>query len=334
MTRAQQSRSTLAKSVNEKSGLSFNVKRRLKFSWQLSRHRFCVGPSFGPPGSRGWSHAQSQSCFVCRRRDRGGLHLGQARPIFRRSWQARPIAAGAWSQEFTGGWYLRGDIGVGAQSFKEFDFVQTNSAFVWPASWRIDQREMGDASFVGGGFGYQWNSWLRFDATAEYRAKTKFKAIGSYTEFCPGGRCFDVYDGNHSAVVLMANGYIDLGTWMCLTPFIGAGVGFARHSITGFTDVGFISDGTTGFGYAANNDFSEWKFAWAVHAGVAYNVTNNFKMELAYRYLNFGNVNTSIIDCASGGCSTGGGPRAFYTFREFDFAGHQARHALDARPPT
>ncbi len=79
-----------------------------------------------------------------------------------------------------------------------------------------------------------------------------------------------------------------------------------------------ISDGTTGFGYAANNDFAEWKFAWAVHAGVAYNVNNNFKMELAYRYLNFGNVNTSVIDCANGGCSTGGGPRAYYTFREMD----------------
>jgi hypothetical protein len=74
--------------------------------------------------------------------------------------------------------------------------------------------------------------------------------------------------------------------------FIGAGAGYARHSFSGFTDVGFISDGTTGFGHAANNDFAEWKFAWAVHAGVAYNVNNNFKVELAYRYLNFGNVNT------------------------------------------
>ena len=85
---------------------------------------------------------------------------------------------------------------------------------------------MGDVTTFGGGFGFQWNSWLRFDATAEYRAKTKFKAIG-YTEFCPGGRCFDAYDGNHSAVVLMANGYIDLGTWMRLTPF-SAGASASR----------------------------------------------------------------------------------------------------------
>jgi opacity protein-like surface antigen len=215
------------------------------------------------------------------------------------------------------GWYLRGDIGVGAQNFKEFNHTQTNQAFVWPASWRIEQRDMGDTAFVGGGIGFQWNSWLRFDATAEYRMKNSFKAIGSYTEFCPTGRCFDVFEGNHSALVVMANAYIDLGTWMCLTPFIGAGAGFARHSITGLTDVGFVN-GSTGFGFASNNDFAEWKFAWALHAGVAYNVSNNFKVELAYRYLNFGNVNTSVIDCANQGCSTGGGPRAFYTLREFD----------------
>jgi opacity protein-like surface antigen len=220
--------------------------------------------------------------------------------------------------DMAGGWYLRGDIGVGVQNYKEFDHTQTNQAFVWPASWRIDQRDISDTGFIGVGLGYQFNSWLRFDATAEYRSKAAFTALGSYTEFCPGGRCFDKYEGNHSAVVVMANAYIDLGTWMCLTPFIGGGVGVAQHRITGLTDVGYISDGSTGFGYAANNDFNEWKFAWAVHAGVAYNVSSNFKVELAYRYLNMGNVNTSIIDCASGGCSTGAGPRAFYSLRDFD----------------
>ena len=217
-------------------------------------------------------------------------------------------------EEF-GGWYLRGDIGVGMQTFKSFDHVQTNQAFVWPASWRIDQQDMGDSFFVGAGLGYQWNSWLRFDATAEYRAKAKFKVLGSYTEFCPGGRCYDMYDGNHSALVVMANAYVDLGTWWCLTPFVGVGAGYAQHRFTALSDVGYVSNGTTGFGYAQMNS-SEWKFAWALHAGVAYNVNQNFKMELAYRYLNFGNVNTPTIDCASAGCATGAGPTAYYTMRE------------------
>jgi opacity protein-like surface antigen len=220
-------------------------------------------------------------------------------------------------EDFTGGWYLRGDIGVGVQSFKTFDHTQTNAAFVWPASWRIDQKDINDSFFIGGGIGYQWNSWLRFDATAEYRAKAKFKVLGSYTEFCPGGRCFDLYDGNHSALVVMANAYVDLGTWWCLTPFVGVGAGMAQHRFSSLTDIGFVSNGTTGFGFA-QTDTSEWKFAWAVHAGVSYSVSQNFKMELAYRYLNMGSVNTSIIDCAAAGCATGAGPTAFYTMRDFN----------------
>src|SRR3954452_1761764 len=77
-----------------------------------------------------------------------------------------------------GGWYLRGDVGVGRQEFREFNHTQTNQAFVWPASWRIDQKDIKDAAFVGFGVGYQFNNFLRADVTGEYRASSKGKAIG------------------------------------------------------------------------------------------------------------------------------------------------------------
>ncbi|HMK79923.1 MAG TPA: outer membrane beta-barrel protein [Xanthobacteraceae bacterium] len=212
------------------------------------------------------------------------------------------------------GWYLRGDIGVGLQQFDNFNHTQTNQAFVWPSSWQIVQQTFGDTTFFGVGVGYQFNSWLRADATAEYRNTANFKVIGSYNNFCPNGsNCFDVYEGQHTAMVFMANAYVDLGTWFCLTPFVGVGAGMARHSFTGVTDVGYIADGTTGFGYSGA-DSSEWKFAWALHAGVAYNVSNNLKLEFAYRYINFGNVDTGVIDCTHGGCAQNLGPDAYYTF--------------------
>ena len=117
------------------------------------------------------------------------------------------------------GWYLRGDVGVGIQNFKTFDHGQTNPAFVWPASWTINQQEIKDATILGFGIGYEFNSWLRFDVTGEYRTKVVGKATGSFTEFCArGGTCFDSFDFDHSAAVFMANAYIDLGTWWCLTP--------------------------------------------------------------------------------------------------------------------
>ena len=83
------------------------------------------------------------------------------------------------------------------------------------------------------GVGYEWNSWLRFDVTGEYRTKAAFKATGRYTDFCAGGgNCFDVNTGNFSSAVFLANAYVDLGTWWCLTPFIGVGVGGACNMIS------------------------------------------------------------------------------------------------------
>jgi opacity protein-like surface antigen len=35
--------------------------------------------------------------------------------------------------------------------------------------------------------------------------------------------------------------------------------------------------------------------AWALHAGVAYDVTHNFKVEFAYRYLNLGDAKTGTL---------------------------------------
>jgi opacity protein-like surface antigen len=216
------------------------------------------------------------------------------------------------------GWYLRGDVGVAWKRFENFEHHPTNPLFVWPASWRIDQKDMADAAFVGFGIGYSWANWLRFDVTAEYRMKEWFKVVGSYTEFCTGGgRCFDIYEGHHSNWLFLANAYLDLGTWCGITPFVGVGIGSAYHKITAFTDTGLITAASPGFGYA-EHDHHKWQMAWALHAGLGYNVSSSFKVELAYRYLNFGSVDTSTIRCGAFGCDLPGGPRAYYTFTDFD----------------
>ncbi|HEY4405648.1 MAG TPA: outer membrane beta-barrel protein [Xanthobacteraceae bacterium] len=216
------------------------------------------------------------------------------------------------------GWYLRGDVGVGAQRFEAFDHFQTNAAFVWPASWSIVQKQTDDSAFVDFGVGYQVNNWFRFDFTGEHRASAKFKVIGSYREFCPGGAtCFDQYDGSHSAEVLMLNAYVDLGTWWCLTPFVGAGVGGAWNSVTTVSDLGIVNTNAPGFGFSSS-DATNWNLAWSAQAGIAYNVSSNLKLELAVRYLNLGSVKTPVVNCSSTGCQGSGGPAAYYTLTNFD----------------
>jgi opacity protein-like surface antigen len=232
------------------------------------------------------------------------------------------------------GFYLRGDIGMGVQSFSDFQHHQLNPSFVWPASWQIVQKNLGDTDTIGFGVGYQFNNWFRFDVTGEHRKTAELKVIGQYfgaADFCPPGGlgpdqfCSDLNTAQHSAWVVMANAYVDLGTWWCLTPFIGAGIGAARHQFNGFTDQGFP------FGFSAlgftpdsnnnnliNNNTSKWTAAWALHAGVAYNVSNNVKIELAYRYLNFGDIDTPNISCTAFGCGNiNGNPNAFYTLTKF-----------------
>jgi opacity protein-like surface antigen len=209
------------------------------------------------------------------------------------------------------GWYLRGDVGVGVLDFTQFDHSQTNPAFVWPPSWQIVQKDIQDTTILGFGIGYEFNNWFRVDVTGEYRTKAMFKATGSYTDFCSGGGiCFDVNSGNYSAAVVMANAYVDLGTWWCITPYIGAGVGGAFNHITGVQDNGIISN-TVGFGFAQNDSWST-DLAWNVQAGLTYNVTNNFKVDFNYRFLSLGSPQTAVVACQN----TPNCPGAFYTLRD------------------
>jgi opacity protein-like surface antigen len=89
---------------------------------------------------------------------------------------------------------------------------------------------------------------------------------------------------------VLANAYVDLGTWWCMTPFIGAGVGASRNTISNFVDIN-----TPNLGVAFTPNASKWDLAWAVHAGVAYRVSPGLTLELAYRYVNLGDGVTGAL---------------------------------------
>ena len=105
----------------------------------------------------------------------------------------------------------------------------------------------------------------------------------------------DSYQGYIKSWVFLANAYVDLGTWNCFTPYVGAGVGGAYNQLVDFVDMGI---GTTGVGFGRNS--ANWSLAWALHAGISYDLSKSLKVDLAYRYLNYGSV-TDTVDCV-GGC--------------------------------
>ena len=148
------------------------------------------------------------------------------------------------------------------------------------------------------GVGYQFNSWLRFDVTGEYRSPATWHSfdIANFN----GTLIPEHVTFRKSEVVALANVYADLGTWWCVTPFIGGGVGVAGVKFASFqeTAIAGLSPTQGGFLINANNfaeDNTQWNFAWALHAGLSYKVTPGFSVELAYRYLNMGSGQSGAI---------------------------------------
>ena len=189
-----------------------------------------------------------------------------------------------------GGWYLRGDIGFSNQRVK--NVLDTNSA----AFNNVAVSQSGNfnsAGIYGIGVGYQFNNWFRADITGQYRGNSDFTGLDVVTGTGPfaGFVGTDAYHATKSEYLVLANAYADLGTWWCVTPFVGVGVGAARVSVSNFTDTGDFFFGTPGaiahsLVYAGES--SQWNFAWALHAGLAYRITPNVTLELAYSYVDLG----------------------------------------------
>lgn len=142
-------------------------------------------------------------------------------------------------------WYLRGDIGY---VFNEAPDV----AGFGPAP-RID-----DAGVFGIGVGVRLSDLVRVDLTAAYRSAADISFRG--------------LSGEVRATTLLANAYLDLGTWHAVTPYVGAGLGASHVSIS---DIGFAGAG----------DAQGWGFAWAVMAGAAVTLAPNWQLDIGYRYL-------------------------------------------------
>src|SRR5262245_46515332 len=171
----------------------------------------------------------------------------------------RPVAV----EESISGWYLRGDIGMTNQDFNGLFQRLYNT----PGTSVEQVGQTWDSSpFFGIGFGYKLNDWFRFDVTGEWRGKATFH--GSDNVRFNGGLGVDNYSGSKSEWVFMANAYVDLGTWYCITPYIGAGIGGTYNRISSFRDDGIIFMGGNLFNSVVfAEDHSKWDFAWSVQAG-------------------------------------------------------------------
>src|SRR3954453_2843235 len=154
--------------------------------------------------------------------------------------------------EFGSNWYLRGDIGYRFNN----DFDRARNLDNPPA---LHNPDLDNKTWVfGGGVGYKLE-WLRDDLTFDVSTKAKFEANSIIRD--------NDFRAKIDTVTGLVNAYGDLGTWWGFTPYVGAGVGFARLKAEGFR----IPSQHAGEARSDEN----WNLAWALMAGVSYSISPN-----------------------------------------------------------
>ena len=196
-----------------------------------------------------------------------------------------------------GPWYFKGFVGAANPVVGDI-----NSEVFATNDFQVFHKDIKSSPLFGLGFGYDTGRYLRFDITGEYRGKSLFVAQDRF----PGGngtfsRASNDIDGTFfpgtneytadiESWVGLANAYVDIGTWHCVTPYFGGGVGFASISVLGLKDVNVPNNSVF---YATDN--TETNFAWAVYGGLAYDVTPGVIIDLSYRYTDLGDARSGRV---------------------------------------
>lgn len=192
--------------------------------------------------------------------------------------------------EFGGNLYLRGYIGFTNQEVDHLD----NVSFVG-STVQFLSSEFESSGLAGAAIGYRFNDWFRGDLSAEYRMRAGYNGLDRYDadnngSFGDAGDGTNQYTADKSEFVVMANAFLDMGTYHGITPYVGAGVGASYTMIDNFTDTNVPQSGVA---YATDN--GEWAFAWALHAGLGYEVNDRVTLDLGYRYLHIGDASSGDI---------------------------------------
>lgn len=218
--------------------------------------------------------------------------------------------------EIGNGWYLRGDVSYNfstdgsATSFRTYDTGTTTYG-----TQNYSSSSMSTEWGVGAAVGYQFTDWFRAEAGLDYYSGNLNTTSSSAAPCTSGGggpvgtTCTTTGAGDFDAYGLMANGYVDLGTYVGFTPYVGAGAGMTFVRYDGYTSQDFCVGGACAgatFTSLSHGGESDWRFTYSLMAGLAYSFSKNLKADIGYRYINveggdaYGFDATSIAGGAGG----------------------------------
>jgi len=196
--------------------------------------------------------------------------------------------------EVGSGWYLRGDIGYnfGVDAQDSFDFRTFNPFTGTYGSGTFDSASLGDGVTWSAGFGYNFTDMFRADFTVD-GFRSNFDGATSSAAPCfsdpalLGTGCRSEDESTAAVLSFMVNGYVDLGTYVGITPYVGGGLGYTYVDWGPLSDSLFCTGPACPVGLLANSEHDgdqSWRFTYAAMVGLAYDVSTNLKVDLGYRY--------------------------------------------------
>jgi len=205
------------------------------------------------------------------------------------------------------GWYLRGDVGYSFNKLRGAEYFQGSNGNLVD----FTHTSLKDSFLLGAGVGYQINSYLRTDVTFDYLTSADFR--GGTSGFCGAVPCTSSDTSYMHAYSLMANVYVDLGTYGYFTPYVGGGIGgtyvkWGQLHNTICDDPAIPGCYTTDHGGKKS-----WRFTYALMAGASIDITCNLKADIGYRFRH-------ITSGEMFGYNANGGPG-----RDKGFYSHEAR---------
>jgi OOP family OmpA-OmpF porin len=193
-----------------------------------------------------------------------------------------------------GGLYLRGDVGGAVGNDLTFKDTNTNLASPCILCTGTVHSTTRDTVIFGAGIGYRFAPMFRADLTLDYMPSFKVRGTSIGGPF-PG----TTYSADLSSLVGMANGYLDFNGFAPqlfgpFQPYLDGGIGFAHNDLQSSTGriAGVVPFTQTGA--------SRTNFAWGVGAGLAYAFTRNWALDVAYKYLDLGDLRSGASASALG----------------------------------
>lgn len=220
--------------------------------------------------------------------------------------------------EMVSGWYLRGDIGLALAQDPDIQTSTVSDNLVKYKDISTDQNATASL-----GFGYQFNSGFRMDATLDYTAPVRYTGKGWY-DLESGGQLYRQnvnFQSRRVSAAAMLNAYYEFNNFDKFRPYIGAGIGI------GWTDVYDVRyNDIMVDSFAARNmvpirknsrSHEQFTFAWSLMAGIAYQLTTNMDLDVGYRYMNYGDVRSGGMTVVDYRPTVSGHPNSNFGYNRF-----------------